>query len=113
MNLSHDITHRCAGPVPQREIANVEFARVTVTSRRVITRALGECKNARRVVEGKVLHGDVGCVAESAAAAVGWVAGAVARPGLYVGAVAHVVVDGDVADRDVLDSLEAALYTNC
>lgn len=110
MNFRHDIADRRAGPVSQRKVANVERACVTVASRRVIARALGERKDARRVVEGEVLHRDVGCVAEAAAAAVGWVASAVTRPGLDVGTVAHGVVDGDVTNGDVLDRLKTALY---
>lgn len=110
LHLGDDVAGRRARPVAQDEVAHVEQARVAVARRRVVARALRQPEDARRVPELEVFEGDVGRVAEAAAAAVGRVARAVARPRLDVGAVAHLVVDGDVAHRDVLDGLEGAVF---
>lgn len=68
-----------------------------------------DCEDARVVVEGEVLEGHVGCVAETAAAAVGWVAGAYAGPSFHVDAVAH-VVGADVTDCDIFDGFESVVW---
>lgn len=110
LQLGDDVRGGRAGPVPDGQVADVEGARVAVARGRVVARALRQGEDARDVDELEVLEGDVCGVAEAAAAAVGRVARAVAGPGLDVGAVAHLVVDGDVADGDVLYGLEGALF---
>lgn len=110
LDVGDDVAGGGARPVEQAQVADVELARVAAARRRVVARALRDGEDAGRVLEDKVLEGDVGGVAEAAAAAVGRVAGRVARPRLDVGAVAHVLVDGDVADGHVLDGLELAVW---
>lgn len=109
LDVAHNITGGSAGPVEQAQVADVELARVAAARRRVVAGALSDGEYARRVLEVEVLESDVGGVAQAAAAAVGRVAGCVARPRLDVGAIAHVLVDGDVADRHVLDGLKLSV----
>lgn len=109
LELGHDVADRGAGPVAQRQVADVELARVAVARRGVVARALRQREHARRVAQREVRQRDVGREAQPAAAAVGRGPGAGAGPGLDVGAVAHRGVDGDVAHRDVLDGLEDAV----
>lgn len=109
LDVAHNITGGSAGPVEQAQVADVELARVAAARRRVVASALRDGEDARRVLEVEVLEGDVGGIAQAAAAAVGWVAGGVAGPGLDVGAVAHVLVDGDVSDCHVLDGLKLSV----
>lgn len=110
LNLRYNITDRRAGPVPQDEVPDVELARFAVPCRGVVASALCERKDAGGVLQCKILQRDVGRVSETAAAAVGRVACAVARPSLDVGAVAHSVVDRDVTDGHVLNGLVSAIF---
>lgn len=106
LHIADDIARGRPVPVQDGKVADVELGGVAVAAGGVVAGALRDGEDAAGVDQVEVLKGHVGGVAVAAAAAVGWVAGVHARPGLDIDAVPH-IVDLNVAGSQVLNDFEA------
>lgn len=106
LKLTKDSTGRSTSPVGYGDVVDVELAGVAFARSLVVACALSDCKDTGGVVELEVGHSNVSCIAETSSASVRWITAADTSPCLEVGCVAHAIVDGDIANSDVLDVFE-------
>ena len=109
LKLTKDSTGGGASPVGDSNVMDVKLAGVAFAGSLVIACALSDRKDTGGVVELEVGHSNVGCIAETSSTTVRWIAAAYTSPCFEISCVAHAIVDGDIANSDVLDVFKFAI----